>query len=349
MAKNSEKQALIEVPKHPKSMPWTRIALLLLVTYLLFRNYSTSLRWHSQSPKASASRCPQVEPLVLKSTKELDEMDDYLKSETFRNKSIERLSGAVQIPTQSFDDLRAVGEDPRWDIFYSFADYLAKTFPLVHSTLQVEKVNTHALLYTWPGTNPTLKPTVLMAHQDVVPVPDSTVGQWTHPPFSGFFDGRSVWGRGASDCKNQLIGILEAVEALVEADFRPQRSVILSFGFDEEVSGQEGAYHLAKFLLKRYGHHGVAVIIDEGAVNVESWGKNWAVPGVAEKGYVDIDITVRMRGGHSSIPPQHNGIGVASELITLIEGEQPRGTRYTSETLTNYISIPSRPLRTRPR
>jgi Gly-Xaa carboxypeptidase len=39
----------------------------------------------------------------------------------------------------------------------------------------------------------------------------------------------------------------------------------------------------------------------------------------AEKGYVDVDIVVRMPGGHSSIPPLHNGIGVASELITLIE------------------------------
>lgn len=90
-------------------------------------------------------------------------------------------------------------------------------------------------------------------------------------------------------------------------------------GFDEEVSGQEGARHLAESLVKRYGHHGGAVIVDEGAVNVESWGQNFAIPGVAEKGYVDVDVTVRMPGGHSSIPPQHNGIGVASELISLIE------------------------------
>ena len=153
-------------------------------------------------------------------------MDDYFQSDAFRNQSIKRLSGAVQIPTQSFDDLGPVGEDPRWDIFYSFADYLAKTFPLAHSTLQLERVNTHGLLYTWPGTDPTLKPTVLMAHQDVVPVLDSTVEQWTHPPFSGFYDGKFVWGRGASDCKNQLMGILAAVEALVDANFIPQRTVV---------------------------------------------------------------------------------------------------------------------------
>jgi len=36
-------------------------------------------------------------------------------------------------------------------------------------------------------------------------------------------------------------------------------------------------------------------------------------------GYVDVEIIVRMPGGHSSIPPPHNGIGVMSELITHIE------------------------------
>ncbi|ORX94220.1 vacuolar carboxypeptidase-like protein Cps1 [Clohesyomyces aquaticus] len=283
--------------------------------------------WVEDQLLHSKTKCPQAEPLfpVLR-TKELDNMDDFLQSDAFRNLSIQRLSGAVQIPTESFDDLGALGEDPRWDVFYPFAAYLEKTFPLVHVALQLEKINTHALLYTWPGTDPTLKPTLLMAHQDVVPVPKSTVNQWTHPPFSGFYDGKFVWGRGSSDCKNQLIGILEAVEALLEGGFIPRRTVVLSFGFDEEISGQEGANHLAPHLISKFGHNSMAVIVDEGATTAEAWGQNFAMPGVAEKGYVDIDIVVRMPGGHSSIPPQHNGIGVASELITLIEANpyEPR-------------------------
>lgn len=246
-------------------------------------------------------------------------MWDYLNSVTFFNESISRLSGAVQIPTESFDDMGDVTVDPRWDIFKSFASYLEKSFPGVHTHLDVEKVNEHGLLFTWKGTDPKLKPTVLMAHQDVVPVLKSTEKQWTHPPFSGYWDGKFVWGRGASDCKNQLMGILEAVEALVHADFVPKRTLVLSFGFDEEISGPRGARLLAKALIKRYGHHGAAVIVDEGAANVESWGANWAIPGVGEKGYVDVAVTVRMPGGHSSIPPEHNGIGVAAELITAVE------------------------------
>ncbi|KAF2110785.1 vacuolar carboxypeptidase-like protein Cps1 [Lophiotrema nucula] len=270
--------------------------------------------------KPSAPKCPQVEPYKAKfATKELDALDDYLTTEDFRNKSIARLSGAVQIPTESFDDLGEVGVDPRWDVFYPFAKYLEHTFPAVHSALQLETINTHALLFTWPGTDSSLKPSLLMAHQDVVPVPKETVKQWTYPPFAGHYDGKFIWGRGASDCKNQLIAILEGVEALIQADFQPKRTLLLSFGFDEEISGQDGANHLAPYILKRYGPKGVAVIVDEGGAMLESWGKSWAQPGVAEKGYVDVDIVVRMPGGHSSIPPAHNGIGVASELISLIE------------------------------
>lgn len=269
----------------------------------------------------SKPRCPQVDPLFpSKSSAELDDMQTYLESDAFRSVAIERLSGAVQIPTQSYDDMDDVGDDPRWEIFFNFAEYLEETFPLVHASLELEKVNTHGLLYTWIGEDKSLKPNLLMAHQDVVPVPDSTAKSWTHPPFSGHFDGKFVWGRGASDCKNQLIGILSAVEALLSANFKPRRTLILSFGFDEEVSGGRGAARLAEHLVSKLGHNSVAAIVDEGAVNLENWGADFALPGVAEKGYIDVDIVVRMPGGHSSIPPEHNGIGVASELITMIEG-----------------------------
>lgn len=51
-------------------------------------------------------------------------------------------------------------------------------------------------------------------------------------------------------------------------------------------------------------------------------GKKFATPGVGEKGYTDVHITIRMPGGHSSIPTDHTSIGVMSELITAIEAEQ---------------------------
>jgi Gly-Xaa carboxypeptidase len=333
MAKNWEKQATVQVPEErPKNKRYSSflpIGLFLVALGSLLHHYiivdSTAQQWDfgfSTGAKPEP-RCPQVAPLFpSRQSKELEDVQAFLESEAFKAVAIERLSGAVKIATQSYDDMGEVKVDPRWDVFYGFSDYLERTFPLVHASLKLEKINTHGLLYTWTGKNASLKPNLLMAHQDVVPVPESTVKSWTHPPFSGHFDGKFVWGRGASDCKNQLIGILSAVEALISADFVPERTLILSFGFDEEISGQEGAKHLSDYLISKLGHNSVAAIVDEGAVNAESWGADFALPGVAEKGYVDIDIAVRMKGGHSSIPPKHNGIGMASELIALIENNR---------------------------
>lgn len=327
---SEKKDPLLPAPPMPKARQypcWTRhfaLALMLFLTasfwsLIYIRDY-TPFHWTAEY--ISGERCPQVEPLdprAAAGSDELARMDAYIASDAFVNDTVRHMAGAIQIPSVSYDDLGPVGEDPRWDVMYDVAEYLRRTFPRVHEKLQLEKVNTHGLLYTWEGSDPALKPTVLMAHQDVVPVAEDTVDRWTHPPFSGAFDGKLIWGRGASDCKNTLIGSLEAVELLLEAGFQPKRTLVLSFGFDEEISGLQGARYLAGVLLARYGPGGVASIVDEGAGIQEMWGTTFATPGVAEKGYVDVEIAVRTKGGHSSIPPPHTGIGILAEIITEVE------------------------------
>ena len=49
-------------------------------------------------------------------------------------------------------------------------------------------------------------------------------------------------GRGALDDKVSLMGIMEAVEALLAQGFTPRRTVYLAFGHDEEVRGIRGAH-----------------------------------------------------------------------------------------------------------
>ena len=317
-------------PQAPRAAPKSRrsaagiIALLIFAIYFLIPSLlpdsTHRLLPYPSFKKPTGPQCLQPAPLLpVPGDANLDRMYDYLSTPAFRNASIIRLSGAVRIDTQSFDDMGKIGEDKRWDTMYDFHGYLMATFPRVHEKLKVEKVNTHGLIYTWQGSDSELKPTLLMAHQDVVPVPDSTLDAWTHPPFEGVYDGQYIWGRGASDCKNQLIAAMETVELLLDAGYKPKRTIVLSFGFDEEISGREGAGHLAPFLLDRYGKDGVAAIVDEGATFEKVWGTTFAKPGVGEKGYTDVHITVRMPGGHSSIPSDHTSIGVLSELITLIE------------------------------
>ncbi|KAL2173756.1 uncharacterized protein P884DRAFT_294912 [Thermothelomyces heterothallicus CBS 202.75] len=309
-----------------KSVALVLIALLLFgVTFI--DSWSVERLWWlgpSSAAREEAFRtgCAQPEPLLPSKNPDLDKAFEHITSSAFRNATITRLSAAVQVKTESFDDLGAIGEDPRWDVFYNFHDFLKKTFPRIHQQLQVEKVNTHGLLYTWKGSDESLKPTLLMAHQDTVPVPPETISSWTYPPWSGAYDGKYIWGRGASDCKNQLIATLETLELLLEANFKPRRTILLSFGFDEECSGKQGASHLAAFIQERYGKDGIAVIVDEGSGFEQAWGTLFAKPGTAEKGYTDVHITVRAPGGHSSVPSDHTSIGILSELITKIESEQ---------------------------
>ena len=49
--------------------------------------------------------------------------------------------------------------------------------------------------------------------------------------------GQRIWGRGSNDDKSGLVGVMSSIESLLENGFKPTRSVVLSFGFDEEASG----------------------------------------------------------------------------------------------------------------
>jgi carboxypeptidase PM20D1 len=103
-----------------------------------------------------------------------------------------------------------------------------------------------------------------MAHQDVV---SADPQGWTHPPFEGKIVDGLVWGRGTLDIKNQLIGIMEAAETLLQAGYRPERTILFGLGHDEETGGVNGCKVMGQ-LLKERGVH-LAGIVDEGGGIVE--------------------------------------------------------------------------------
>ncbi|KAF9262223.1 carboxypeptidase S [Marasmius fiardii PR-910] len=266
--------------------------------------------------------CPQADVLIPAENRAIWEgLKDSYKTDEFRLRAVDWLAGAVKIPTESYDAMDSVGVDPRWKIFGELHEYLKVAFPLVHSKLILTKHNTYGLLYEWKGSDSSLKPLLIMAHQDVVPVDPKTVNEWTHPPYSGYYDGSNLWGRGSNDDKSGLIASLSAVETLLESRFQPMRTVLLSYGFDEEASGPEGARILAKDLLEQWGENSIGMIIDEGAPGgfSEQHGSVFAHPGVAEKGYFDVRVEVTTAGGHSSVPPSHTSIGILSKLLVEIE------------------------------
>jgi carboxypeptidase PM20D1 len=218
-----------------------------------------------------------------------------------------------RIVTKNFDSLHAA---------------LERLYPLSHAALKRERVNDWSLLYTWPGRAPELEPALLCGHLDVVPVDPSTESEWTHGPFSGEVADGFVWGRGALDIKSTVIGLLEAVEALLKTGYQPERTLYLAFGHDEEIGGWMGARCIVDLLMERGVR--LSAVLDEGGCVMEGMVPGVAVPvamvGVAEKGHVSLELRVEGRPGHSAMPPRHTAIGVLARALARVEAN-PMPTR----------------------
>lgn len=254
--------------------------------------------------------------------------------------AVERLVRTLRLPTISYQDPNALDRDA----FLALHDELEASFPGVHATLEKEIVADLSLLYTWPGQNRRLKPLLLLAHQDVVPVLEGTEDIWTHPPFAGVVADGQIWGRGTLDNKSGVTGILEAVELLLAQGFTPARTVYLAFGHDEEVGG-DGALAIAELLKKRGVE--LAAVVDEGGYITEGILADVNAPvaliGIAEKGYVTLELTAEGAGGHSSKPPKQTAVGVLSQAIVRLE-EIPFPARFDGATAAMFEHVgPSLP------
>ncbi|EGX45748.1 hypothetical protein AOL_s00140g64 [Orbilia oligospora ATCC 24927] len=267
--------------------------------------------------------CPRIEPIYPEiNTPGLSRAIASLQSPDFLFRSAKTLGDAIKVRTAVYDDFGDVGRDDRWDRMGRFHDYLHSAFPAVSRHLTVKSVNEYGLVYEWGGSDEDLPPILLAAHQDVVPIDQETLEQWEHHPYSGHFDGNDVWGRGALDDKNQLVAIMETINLLIRGGFKPARTIVLAFGFDEETGGDQGAHYIGEYLLDTYGEDGFSIIIDEGSSMQSEFGSDIMVISTAEKGFMNQEITIKMRGGHSSIPPPHSSIGIISEIVVALESHR---------------------------
>lgn len=304
-----------------------------------FSSNAVSERYQAGS-SAQFGVCEQLPKLEPKNKEVEQFIRDTVESPQYHKEIISKLSGIIQIPSESYDELGLIGEDERWDVFYQIEDYIKAKYPTVFKNVKFDQVNTHGLVLTWEGSVPAseAKPILMLAHQDVVPVLADTVDDWTHPPYEGFYDGEIIWGRGATDDKGYLISIIESLDLLIKSGFKPKRTVILSFGCDEEISGENCGRPISEFLHNRYGDDGIYLIMDEGSVGLQrEFGQSFAMVSVSEKGYLDVGINVTSTGGHASTPPDHNTIGIMSEIITEIEANPFPGKVTTKNPMFNYL------------
>ena len=200
--------------------------------------------------------------------------------------------------------------------FLEFHKVLRETFPNFFNTVECEEFN-GSLLLKWNGTDPSLKPIMLMNHHDVV----EASGDWTHSAFSGeIADGR-VWGRGTLDTKGGLAMMLQAAEELIKEGFIPKRDTYFVSSCNEEIDGA-GCDAISRALKER--NMKFYFVLDEGGMikydPIGGAAGTFAMIGVGEKGCVDLKFVAKSNGGHASAPGKNTPLVRLSKFM--IEAEK---------------------------
>ncbi|KDD74629.1 hypothetical protein H632_c1172p0 [Helicosporidium sp. ATCC 50920] len=226
--------------------------------------------------------------------------------------------------------------------FHALHAHLEESYPLVWQRLSVEK-ELLTLVVTWTGTDPSLRPLLLVSHLDVVPAAPTN---WTHDPFGGVVTDGYVWGRGALDVKIGAVSILEAMEELLMGGWTPERTIVACLGHDEEVSGAQGAGRVARLVEQRYPS-GLELVVDEGGFlmpeglfgkakgDAASRGDASAAPtsspplaivGLGEKSASVWRLTFSGTAGHASMPKTDGSMAtqaLARALVALQTRQPP--------------------------
>lgn len=229
-----------------------------------------------------------------------------------REKIIGDMAAMIRLKTVSNRDDKLVD----WEEFERFRELLKERFPVIHKSCQLQKIGKTGLLYYLPG-KASDKPSVCMAHYDVVPAEEEG---WSRPAFEGLTEDGCIWGRGTLDTKGTLCGVMEALEKLLAEGYVPENDLYLSFSGEEEIDGDSCA-DIVSYLEKK----GVkpAIVVDEGGAVVEhvfpGVDKKCALIGIGEKGSVNMNFTMDSEGGHASTPPVHTILGQLSGAVTKIE------------------------------
>lgn len=103
---------------------------LLYQAFNSFRNSSHTVRLHHERVE---SWCPIPAPIVPDIAGHLRPSSDFAKDEAI-DIQVQRLSAAVRVATESWDNNGEVDVDPRWDVFGEFHRVLRVHFPKVYGT-----------------------------------------------------------------------------------------------------------------------------------------------------------------------------------------------------------------------
>ncbi|PTB97768.1 succinyl-diaminopimelate desuccinylase [Marivirga lumbricoides] len=167
---------------------------------------------------------------------------------------------------------------------------------------QANKYNIAASLYPLDSNKPNI---ILQSHIDVVPA--EALESWDHGPYSGHFDGKYIYGRGALDCKGVGIMQLKALMAF-KSDYDTADlpfNITALFLSGEETGGNFGAAYILSQFKEELNP---VVVLGEGGAGYKNVLKNnpeKTVFGVsiAEKQSLWVKLkVVNEDGGHGAAP-----------------------------------------------
>lgn len=231
-----------------------------------------------------------------------------------------KLKEMLKIDTTSHPNKETIN----FDNFQKYIDLIKSLYPKVFEKCEFTQTKEYAIKLKLKGQS-SEKPTILMAHYDVVPV----TSDWDYNPFLGEVIDGYVYGRGAIDTKCTMACALSALEVALKNNYVPKNDLYLCFGANEEVYGDSQVK-----IVEQMKHDGIkpALVFDEGGgiVNKAFPGvkEDTAFLGVVEKGMINVKLSLDSNGGHSSTPKKNGPVIRLSKALLKLE-KNPMKPQYT--------------------
>nr|WP_314442944.1 M20/M25/M40 family metallo-hydrolase [uncultured Sphingomonas sp.] len=184
------------------------------------------------------------------------------------------------------------------------------------TTIVKDHDNTQTLIARWKAPRSSgKKPILLLAHMDVV---EAKASDWKNPPFEFREENGFYLGRGSSDNKAALTGVVLALQDLKASGWAPTRDIVVLFTGDEETDMRS---------VSRAATEWRDLIDAEYALNFDAGGGSRYKDGridayymqIAEKTYADYKLKAVNKGGHSSAPRPDNAIYALAGALKNLE------------------------------
>ncbi|HEV7410961.1 MAG TPA: M20/M25/M40 family metallo-hydrolase [Bradyrhizobium sp.] len=172
------------------------------------------------------------------------------------------------------------------------------------------------------------KPILLLAHLDVVPARRE---DWSFDPFKLTEQDGYFYARGSSDDKFMAAAFVTNLIRYKQEGYKPDRDIILGLETDEEILDNDALG--IQWLLKNHRDliDAEFALNEGGGVGLKNGKAIRNSVQTSEKVFVNYQLTVKNRGGHSSVPSRDNAIyHLAEGLVRLSKFSFPQKLNETT-------------------